>query len=56
MYNVKLILENNKTVFWQGEADDTEHALGLAIAWATELHGEQVFSCWLDTETEIENE
>ena len=43
-YTVNLEMENGSAlVFETNEADDEQHAQGLAIAWAVEKTGEQVY-------------
>ena len=42
LYTVYMKLENGKTHTWEGLADDQGHAIGQAIADATERTGEQV--------------
>jgi hypothetical protein len=42
IYQVSLLMENGKTIDWEGEADDEAHAEGLAAAYAIEKTGEQI--------------
>lgn len=51
---VILTMESKTEFQWSGEADDKEHAEGLAIAEATEKTGEQVFEVVSATSTNTE--
>lgn len=44
LYICTLTLEDQSSVTWADYADDMNHAEGLAIAWATETHNQQVYS------------
>ncbi len=44
-YTVYLLMEDGQKLTWTGLADDGQHAEGLAIAWANEKTGEQVYDC-----------
>jgi hypothetical protein len=43
MYTVYMKMENGQQVVWEGTADDSRHAEGLAYAYANELTGEQIY-------------
>jgi hypothetical protein len=43
MYTVYMKMENGIKVTWEGSADELGHAIGQAIAYATEMTGEQVY-------------
>jgi len=38
-----VVMESGKVIKWTGKADDLAHGEGLAIAYATEKTGEQVW-------------
>jgi len=38
-----VVMESGKVVLWTGYASDTKHGEGLAIAYAQEKHGGQVW-------------
>ena len=40
---VYMRMEDGQTITWEGEGDDLGHCEGLAIAYATEKTGEQVY-------------
>lgn len=48
MYTVYMKMESGAKVIWEGSADGVNHAVGQAIAYATELTDEQVYD--YDTE------
>ena len=43
LYVATITLEDKHVVEWVDYADDINHAEGLAIAWATETFGQQVY-------------
>lgn len=43
MYTVYMKMESGLEVTWEGNADGLGHAVGQAIAYATELTDEQVY-------------
>lgn len=45
-------MESGQTVTWEDSADDINHAEGLAIAYAEEQTGEQVYSTYIETSNE----
>ena len=46
-YTVHLEMENGRAlVFKTNSADDERHAQGLAVAWANETTGEQVYDAF----------
>lgn len=55
-YTVELLMEDGKYITWEGDADDQNHAEGLAIAYATEKTGEQVDSLYEIVEFETISE
>ena len=44
LYICTLTLEDQSVVTWADYAEDINHAEGLAIAWATERHNQQIYS------------
>ncbi len=42
-YTVYMKMEDGTKMIWEGKADDSRHAEGLAYAWAKERTGEQVY-------------
>ena len=38
-----MVMEDGKFILWTGKADDTKHGEGLAIAYAVERTGSQVW-------------
>ena len=44
LYICTITLEDQSVITWADYADDMNHAEGLAIAWATEAHNQQVYS------------
>jgi hypothetical protein len=49
MFNVYMKMESGASLLWQGPAENTDHAVGMAIAWATR-NGDKVYD--YDTEEE----
>ena len=45
-YEIELSMEDGSYITWEGEADDQNHAEGLAIAYATEKTSKQVDSVY----------
>lgn len=45
-------MESGQTVTWEDSADDLNHAHGLAIAYATEQTGEQVYKIYAEMSDE----
>lgn len=43
MYTVYMKMESGRKVTWEGSADGANHAIGQAIAYATELENDQVY-------------
>jgi hypothetical protein len=55
-YAIELLMEDGKYISWEGDADDQNHAEGLAIAYATEKTSEQVDSIYEIVEFETISE
>jgi len=42
-YSYIIVMETGKVVYWTGYAEDSNHGEGLAIDYAINRHGGQVF-------------